>query len=75
MNQEKFIFKNNEGISYTSFWEAPSNIALIKYWGKKGNQIPSNPSISFLLSECFTRTKINFSPINSKKDPWFLLSI
>lgn len=71
MNQEKFIFKNNEGISYTSFWEAPSNIALIKYWGKKGNQIPSNPSISFLLSECFTRTKINFSPINSKKDPWF----
>ena len=27
-------------------WSAPSNIALVKYWGKKANQIPANPSIS-----------------------------
>ncbi|MFV8357838.1 diphosphomevalonate decarboxylase, partial [Flavobacterium sp. XS1P32] len=27
-------------------WSAPSNIALVKYWGKKENQIPANPSVS-----------------------------
>ena len=75
MSLEKFIFTNNQVISFSSFWEAPSNIALIKYWGKKGNQIPSNPSISFLLSRCFTRTKITFSPINSKKDNWFTFKL
>ena len=31
-------------------WNSPSNIALVKYWGKKENQIPQNPSISFTLS-------------------------
>ena len=45
-------------------WESPSNIALIKYWGKKDNQIPANPSISFTLDVCKTTTKVSFS----KKD-------
>jgi diphosphomevalonate decarboxylase len=27
-------------------WSSPSNIALVKYWGKEGNQIPKNPSVS-----------------------------
>ena len=31
-------------------WSSPSNIALVKYWGKKEHQIPENPSISFTLS-------------------------
>ncbi len=39
-------------------WRSPSNIALVKYWGKKENQIPSNPSLSFTLSESFTETGI-----------------
>ena len=30
-------------------YRAPSNIALVKYWGKKENQVPANPSISFTL--------------------------
>ena len=30
-------------------WSAPSNIALVKYWGKKQDQIPANPSISLSL--------------------------
>ena len=30
-------------------WQSPSNIALVKYWGKKENQIPANPSVSFTL--------------------------
>jgi diphosphomevalonate decarboxylase len=40
--------------------EAPSNIALVKYWGKKDNQIPANPSVSFTLSNAKTRTRIDF---------------
>jgi diphosphomevalonate decarboxylase len=41
-------------------WASPSNIALVKYWGKKGKQIPQNPSISFTLSECRTETFVTF---------------
>ena len=38
----------------------PSNIALIKYWGKYENQIPANPSISFTLNHCKTNTEMEF---------------
>jgi len=31
-------------------WRSPSNIAIVKYWGKLKNQIPMNASISFTLS-------------------------
>lgn len=41
-------------------WSAPSNIALVKYWGKKENQIPANPSISFTLNNCKTITSLSF---------------
>lgn len=41
-------------------WSSPSNIALVKYWGKKENQIPANPSISFTLNNCKTITKLTF---------------
>lgn len=41
-------------------WKAPSNIALVKYWGKRPNQIPANPSISFTLDACATRTFLKF---------------
>jgi diphosphomevalonate decarboxylase len=40
----------------------PSNIALIKYWGKYDNQIPANPSISYTLNECKTGTIMEFFP-------------
>ena len=39
---------------------APSNIALVKYWGKKDIQIPLNPCISFTLDTCYTKTKADF---------------
>lgn len=35
---------------------SPSNIALVKYWGKADIQIPKNTSISFTLSNCYTST-------------------
>lgn len=41
-------------------FESPSNIALVKYWGKKENQIPANPSISFTLNNCKTITSVVF---------------
>lgn len=47
---------NNQIIKRT-----PSNIAIVKYWGKHGTQLPNNPSISFTLSNCFTETKITYS--------------
>ena len=42
-------------------WQTPSNIALVKYWGKSNPQIPKNASISFTLNNCHTTTSIHFS--------------
>lgn len=41
-------------------WESPSNIALVKYWGKYGSQLPRNPSVSFTLSTAATRTFVTW---------------
>jgi diphosphomevalonate decarboxylase len=41
---------------YQVGWQCPSNIALVKYWGKSGNQIPMNPSLSMTLHGSVTRT-------------------
>ncbi len=42
-------------------WQSPSNIALVKYWGKYGEQLPKNPSISFTLNNCKTITELKYS--------------
>jgi len=42
--------------------KAPSNIALIKYWGKTHPQLPKNASFSFSLSASYTETKLVFFP-------------
>ncbi len=61
-SEKDFIPKTyNCTINQGSFeWSAPSNIALVKYWGKKEHQIPANPSISFTLKNCKTVTKLSF---------------
>jgi diphosphomevalonate decarboxylase len=54
-----FVLSNYQLIENATFkWSAPSNIALVKYWGKKGQQIPANPSISFTLKNCKTITSL-----------------
>ena len=66
LNTAQFLVKSDlkfiEKASYT--WQTPSNIALVKYWGKSNPQIPKNTSISFTLNHCHTITKIDFT----KKD-------
>lgn len=49
-------------VSATVSWKSPSNLAIVKYWGKQGNQEPLNPSISFSLEKSFTQTKITAKP-------------
>lgn len=49
-------------------WESPSNIALVKYWGKKKDQIPENPSISFTLNNCKTITTLSYTPKENNTD-------
>lgn len=46
---------------YQSSWRSPSNIALVKYWGKHGLQLPRNASLSFTLSACHTDMHMNVS--------------
>ena len=57
----------------TFTWQTPSNIALVKYWGKSDPQIPKNASISFTLSNCHTTTKIEFSKIDKAERAQFEL--
>ncbi len=63
MTEQDFILKTyNSNVERGSVkWSSPSNIALVKYWGKKENQIPENPSISFTLSDCKTITEITYT--------------
>lgn len=46
----------NNIVRYTS----PSNIALIKYWGKYGRQYPRNASISLTLDSAYSDTSIAY---------------
>ena len=52
--------KNFNISSQTVSASCPSNIALIKYWGKYEKQIPANPSISYTLNNCKTNTSMEF---------------
>lgn len=47
-------------------WKAPSNIALVKYWGKHGRQLPMNPSISFTLNSCATSMEMMWTAGSGK---------
>jgi len=48
-------------------WRCPSNIAIVKYWGKHGVQIPRNASFSFTLTNAHTDTFIDFNRQSNNK--------
>jgi len=48
-------------------WQSPSNIALVKYWGKYGIQLPSNPSISVTLRNAVTQTQVKYTKITGNE--------
>ncbi|MEX0275132.1 MAG: diphosphomevalonate/mevalonate 3,5-bisphosphate decarboxylase family protein [Flavobacteriaceae bacterium] len=60
MTEADFLPKTYSGkiIHKKAGWRAPSNIALVKYWGKREPQLPMNPSISFTLDACATTTAL-----------------
>lgn len=61
MTTQEFTGKENFTIHTQTVSEScPSNIALIKYWGKYADQIPANPSISYTLNHCKTNTSMEF---------------
>lgn len=49
---------SGEGEKIFACWKSPSNIALVKYWGKKEGQLPLNPSISMTLDQSYTITRV-----------------
>ena len=73
MNTVQFIPKiRSKKIEKACFtWQTPSNIALVKYWGKSEPQLPKNASISFTLNNCHTITTIEFSKIETTAEVAF----
>ena len=73
MNTDQFLVKTTlHHVEKTSHsWQTPSNIALVKYWGKSNPQIPKNASISFTLKNCFTTTSILFEKKKTSKNVEF----
>ena len=49
-------------------WTSPSNIAIVKYWGKRKGQLPQNASLSLTLSQSKTKTQISYFPRQKKND-------
>jgi diphosphomevalonate decarboxylase len=58
----KLIVESSKIKEGSIHWRSPSNIALIKYWGKHGKQLPRNPSISFTLDAAYTDTLLEYEP-------------
>lgn len=53
---------------FSSSWRCPSNIAIVKYWGKKEDQIPCNASLSLTLSASFTELRAFLSDKTENKE-------
>ncbi|WP_299006201.1 diphosphomevalonate decarboxylase [uncultured Tenacibaculum sp.] len=68
-----FLSQDKKVDNLTVTWQTPSNIALVKYWGKSEPQIPKNASISFTLNNCHTTTKIEFTKTLPKNQVEFEL--
>jgi diphosphomevalonate decarboxylase len=61
----KKLVQNEGSVS----WRCPSNIAIVKYWGKYADQIPANASLSLTLSKSVSKTQIDFSYSEKNNEP------
>jgi len=68
ISTKDFVSSKFSPIEGKTTWASPSNIALVKYWGKYGDQFPQNPSLSFTLSKCITTTTVAFKPKGKSND-------
>jgi diphosphomevalonate decarboxylase len=67
---ERYGFETMTGTvkhTHWSQWRCPSNIALVKYWGKRDFQKPMNPSLSFVLQNAFTETLVELHKDGDQK--------
>lgn len=64
-NNSKLVLETAKTEPGQVSWRSPSNLAIIKYWGKYGTQLPKNPSISFTLKNAYTETILAYSPKKS----------
>lgn len=55
-----YQLNENQEVEGKVGWRCPSNIAIVKYWGKHGQQLPNNASLSFTLSNAHTDTYISY---------------
>jgi len=60
IRSERLVSNHDQTGSIT--WKSPSNIALVKYWGKRKPQLPRNPNVSLTLQEAHTITTIDYAP-------------
>lgn len=58
------VINSNQSVT----WQCPSNLAIVKYWGKHGKQLPRNPSISMTLRESKTITALSWKPKAEPKE-------
>lgn len=70
------LHNGGERMSYTGSARAHTNIALIKYWGKRDKELflPMNSSLSLTLDAFYTDTTIEFSETN-ENDIFYLNTI
>ena len=58
----KLLIESSKLTTGEVVWRSPSNLAILKYWGKHGVQLPNNPSLSMTLQNAFTDTVIRYRP-------------
>ena len=56
----KLRLGNTKDVKGKTTWHSPSNLAIIKYWGKHGIQLPRNPSISLTLTNAVSKTTVSY---------------
>jgi diphosphomevalonate decarboxylase len=56
----KLVVESSKVEPGKTVWRSPSNLAIVKYWGKHGQQLPRNPSISFTLDHAYTETEVAY---------------